>query len=69
VILKNYLKELDAKDREVIILVDIAGYSYDEAAQLTETTESAVRSRLHRARKTFSEIYFETNDATNTYNK
>ena len=39
----------------VIVLRDINGYSYEEIAQITETSLGTVKSRLNRARKALSE--------------
>jgi RNA polymerase sigma-70 factor (ECF subfamily) len=36
--------------REVFVLKDLEGLSYDEIAELTGSTVAAVKSRLHRAR-------------------
>lgn len=51
------LMKLKPEEREVILLVDYEEHSYDEAAQVIGISESAVRSRLHRARKAFFELY------------
>lgn len=45
------LSQLETDDKAVIILVDIQGHSYQEAGEIMGLTESAVRSRLHRARQ------------------
>lgn len=41
---------LDEGDRQVILLKDIQGCSYDEIASTLEIPKGTVRSRLHRAR-------------------
>ncbi len=55
----NYLQDLIAnlspEYRMVIVLRDINGYSYEEIAQITETSLGTVKSRLNRARKALSE--------------
>lgn len=37
--------------REVLILCDVEGFTYEEIADITEVKIGTVRSRLHRARK------------------
>lgn len=58
---RSVLEKLDVAEREVLILIDMEGHSYQEAAKILDTTEAAVRSRLHRARSTFLND-FETLD-------
>lgn len=41
--------------REVVILRDIQGLSYEEIAKITGTAEGTVKSRLHRARQELKE--------------
>jgi len=48
--LDKALSTLLEADREVFLLRDTVGLSYQEIADLTSTTVAAVRSRLHRAR-------------------
>ncbi len=45
------LDDLPAEDRLVLVLKHMEGLSYKEIAEITETTTSAVESRLFRARK------------------
>lgn len=45
------LAALPDKHRQVVQLVDIAGLSYAQAAELLDVPEGTVMSRLHRARK------------------
>lgn len=44
---------LPAEDREILTLCDREYFTVDEAAQVTGLSESAVRTRLHRARLRF----------------
>jgi len=44
------LESLEPAAREIVILRDIEGLTAAEVAQVTGTSESAVKSRLHRAR-------------------
>ncbi|MEO1173308.1 MAG: RNA polymerase sigma factor [Myxococcota bacterium] len=48
--LQRALEDLNAADREVVLLRDIEELSVRETAAIMETTEAAVRTRLHRAR-------------------
>jgi RNA polymerase sigma-70 factor (ECF subfamily) len=48
---RNAVAGLSPMYREVVILRDFQHLSYAEIAVATESTESAVRSRLHKARK------------------
>jgi len=45
------LAKLDAQSRMVVVLVDIQGHSYQEAAQILSCPISTVGVWLHRARK------------------
>jgi RNA polymerase sigma-70 factor (ECF subfamily) len=44
------LELLEEADREIIILKDLQGHSYDEIADIMQIPKGTVRSRLHRAR-------------------
>jgi RNA polymerase sigma-70 factor (ECF subfamily) len=48
---REALAQLAALDRDVFLLREVAGLSYDELASACELTPDAVRSRLHRARQ------------------
>jgi RNA polymerase sigma-70 factor (ECF subfamily) len=45
--------------RVVVVLVDMEGYAYDEAAVMLEVPIGTVRSRLFRARRRLQEALFE----------
>lgn len=45
------LRDLTPKMREAVVLVDVDGLSYREAAELLGIPEGTVMSRLHRARR------------------
>ncbi len=47
---KKALDELPTEFRAVIVLVDMEGLSYEEAAQALNCPIGTIRSRLHRAR-------------------
>jgi RNA polymerase sigma-70 factor (ECF subfamily) len=44
------LEKLDESDRQIILLKDLQGHSYDEIAEVLQIPKGTVRSRLHRAR-------------------
>lgn len=48
--LQKRLSQLDLNDRFLIILIEIEGFSYKEAAHWLKMSEDAVRTRLHRLR-------------------
>ena len=50
-IVNEALEKLPALDRDVFVLRESAGLSYDEIAATCEITADAVRSRLQRARQ------------------
>lgn len=45
------LRALPANAREIVLLVDVDGLSYEEAAHALDVPTGTVMSRLHRARK------------------
>jgi RNA polymerase sigma-70 factor (ECF subfamily) len=49
--LREAMAALPAVDRDVFLLREIAGLSYDEIARACELTPAAIRSRLHRTRQ------------------
>jgi RNA polymerase sigma-70 factor (ECF subfamily) len=53
--LEKALMELDAKDREIIILKEFEYLSYKEISELLEMPMGSVMSRLYYARKKLSE--------------
>lgn len=57
--IQRVLGDLEEADRIVLLLVDMEGHSYTEASEIIGISESAVRSRLHRARKAFGVRYFK----------
>lgn len=44
------LEQLEEGDRQIILLKDLQGHSYDEIAAIMQVPKGTVRSRLHRAR-------------------
>ena len=53
----SWLSSLNAKDKEVLILYYIEGYSCKEIADMLKVSESAVKKKLERARKRLKEKY------------
>jgi len=49
--LSQALHALSELDRDVFLMREVGGLSYDEIAAACELTTTAVRSRLHRARQ------------------
>ncbi|MCX5871829.1 MAG: sigma-70 family RNA polymerase sigma factor [Deltaproteobacteria bacterium] len=49
------INELDPDHRDIVILRDIEGFSYDEIAQMLNLPEGTTKSRLHRARMVVKE--------------
>ncbi len=54
--LREALQQLAAVDRDVFLMREAGGLSYDEIAQACELTSDAVRSRLHRARQQLRQV-------------
>lgn len=57
--LQQLLKTLSETDRTAIVLYYWYDFSYEEIAQSLSLTISAVKSRLHRARRTLAESWLE----------
>ncbi|MFR3947218.1 MAG: RNA polymerase sigma factor [Ruminococcus sp.] len=51
------LMALNTKDKEVLILYYIEGYSCREIASMLKVTENAIKKKLERARKRLKEKY------------
>jgi len=50
------LMEMDEKYKEVLLLCDVEGLTYDEAAQVLNTNSVTVGTRLKRARSELAEV-------------
>jgi len=57
--LTEAIDQLPTKMREVFLLCDLDGNSYEETAELVGCPIGTVRSRLHRARHLLQEILFD----------
>lgn len=55
------VNQLPDKQREIIHLRDVEGYTYQEIADLTDTTLDFVKVSLHRARKTLKDQLLKRN--------
>ena len=49
--LERLLRELVPEQRQVVLLVDVYGFAYEEAAEITSSSIGTVKSRLHRGRE------------------
>ena len=56
VIIKNALAQLNAEFREMLILRDMMGFSYEEIAEMQHVELGTVKSRLSRARCAMREL-------------
>lgn len=54
--LQEALAKLKQEDREILILREVASFSYDELAHLLRVPKGTVRSRLHKARVRLSNV-------------
>jgi len=55
----NAINKLNKKDKEILILRDIEGYSYDEISKILKLSLNLVKVRIHRARKNLKKILGE----------
>ena len=53
------LAELPEHYRGIVVLVDVEGYTYEEAAEVLDIALGTVRSRLFRARRLLQDMLFE----------
>ncbi|MCS7186957.1 MAG: RNA polymerase sigma factor [Armatimonadetes bacterium] len=51
------LKQLSEEARQILVLCDMQGFSYAEVAAILNLREGTVKSRLHRARNAFKEVW------------
>jgi RNA polymerase sigma-70 factor (ECF subfamily) len=59
VTLREALQSLPTLLRESFLLKHDAGYTYEEIAELTNASPSAVKMRVHRARETLRDFLIE----------
>lgn len=56
------LEKIPIDHREIIVLRDIKGFTYEEISEILECSIGTVKSRISRARNNFKEVYL-TNDS------
>lgn len=56
---RQALGRLSQEHRAVLVLRDMEGYSYEEIAQITQSSLGTVKSRINRARQTLRNIMTE----------
>jgi RNA polymerase sigma-70 factor (ECF subfamily) len=61
--LRTALDELNAEQREALILVGASGFSYEEAGEICGVAAGTVKSRVSRARQRLSELLGENQAA------
>ena len=61
-LVEQSVSQLPEHHREVFVLRELEGKSYEEIAEITETNLGTVKSRLNRARNSFAEIIAPTLD-------
>ena len=55
-IIKEAISKLSDEHKEVIVLRDIQGFSYDDIAEIIKCPQGTVKSRINRARRMLKEI-------------
>lgn len=58
--LQRALDTLPFDQRQVIVLVDVHGFGYEEVASLTHTSVGTVKSRIHRGRERLRRVLTAT---------
>ena len=53
------LNKLNDEHREIVVLRDINGFSYEEIAEILDCSIGTVKSKISRARQKFKEVYLE----------
>jgi RNA polymerase sigma-70 factor (ECF subfamily) len=54
-IVQDAINDLDPDHKEIVILRDIEGFSYEEISEMLDLPEGTTKSRLHRARMVIKE--------------
>lgn len=60
---QQILAQIPARDRAAIVLYYWYDFSYQEIAKQLSLTESALKARLHRARRSLAKVWLETDGA------
>ena len=64
--LETAMTRLSEKHREVLLLVGLEQFSYDEAARILGISNGTVMSRLHRARRQLHNMLYQTESSNVT---
>ena len=56
-IVEKVLQRMDSRAREFLLLIDVAGLSYQQAGDLLGVPTTTISIRIHRARKDFRNRY------------
>ncbi len=59
--LKKHMQSLPIQQKEVMLLVSLEGFSYEEVAKILDIPMGTVMSRLHRSREKLRQILFREN--------
>ncbi|KJS15147.1 MAG: hypothetical protein VR69_14715 [Peptococcaceae bacterium BRH_c4b] len=59
-VIKQALDSLSPEHKAVLVLREIEGYSYEEIAQITQSSLGTVKSRMNRARQALKEKILQT---------
>lgn len=49
--LQKILSQFETEDKMILIMIELKGFTYQETAVVLNTTEDAIRLRIHRLRK------------------
>lgn len=49
--LKNILQQLSFEQRRALLLFELSGFSYEEISKIEKCSQSAIKSRIHTAKK------------------
>lgn len=60
VLVQKILADFEPEDQFLLLLIELGGCSYKEAAEQAGMSEDAVRSKLHRLRQQFLQAYNST---------
>lgn len=67
--LYSLIAKVSSPFKEVLVLIEIIGFSYEEAAQITDAPVGTVRSRLSRAREELKELIWKNQELFTSPNR